>query len=185
MSWRGWLMLFLLAGAVAAGWSVWTQRKTVAPEALAARSDYVLNDFEIVSLDREGKEAFTVRAPRMERDPADKSMDLETPLFLVPDQQGRHWEVRSKTARVDDGGDAIALAGNVLATSPEGGDTPVRIEGPSLNVYPRRNLATSSDEVVLTQPGLTMRGRGLKADLARDVATLNSNVRTRYVPNSR
>lgn len=184
MSWRGWLMLLLLAGAAAAGWSVWTQRKAQAPQAIQAHSDYVLNDFQIIALDTQGREAFTVRAPRMARDPADKSLDVAIPLFLVPDAQGRHWEVRSRTATIDEGGERIHLAGNVLATSPQGSN-PVRIASQRLNVFPRRNQATSDDEVVITQPGLTMRGRGLHADLARDVATLSSNVRTRYVPNQR
>lgn len=184
MSWRGWLTLLLLAGAIAAGWSLWTQRKAAVDETLNARSDYILHDFRIVSLDRDGKEAFIVSAPRLERDPADKSLDLATPLFLVPDREGRHWEVRAQSATVDDGGEKIALAGEVLATSPQG-TTPVRIEAPRLQVFPRQNRATSADEVLVTQPGLTMRGRGLEADFERRTATLTSNVRTRYVPNQR
>lgn len=184
MSWRGWVMLLLLAGAIASGWSLWKQRKAEAPDTLAARSDYVLHQFEIVSLDPDGSEAFTLRAPRLVRDPADKSLDLQTPLFLVPEGEGAYWEVRGQTGSVDPDGERIHLQGEVVATSPPG-SAPVKIAAPQLDVFPRTRRASSPDEVVVTRPGLTMRGRGLEADLQRKLATFKSNVRTRYVPNSR
>ena len=64
MSWRGILMLVLLAGAVFSGWSVWTHHQSRTAAALVSgRSDYVLRNFELISLDKTGKESFTVRAP--------------------------------------------------------------------------------------------------------------------------
>ena len=101
MSWRGVLTLVLLVAAAVTGWAVWRQR---APEpaaaAAVARPDYVLHDFELVALDKQGKEAFVLRAPELSRSPDDKTLSIVTPLFLIPDKEGKRWEVRSKTGWV-------------------------------------------------------------------------------------
>ena len=89
MSWRTALTLVLLVAAALSGWSVWTHRPDDA-SALAseARSDYTLHDFELVALDRLGKEAFTLRAPQLKRHSGDRTMTLVTPLFLLPTNDG-------------------------------------------------------------------------------------------------
>jgi lipopolysaccharide export system protein LptC len=51
-----------------------------------------------------------------------------------------------------------------------------------LNVFPNTRLAKSSDIVTVTEPGLTMRGRGMDADLAAKRFTLLSQATARYVP---
>ena len=95
--WRGLLTLVLLAAAVVSGWSVWNHR---APEPVrgpaSGRSDYQLYDFELVVLDAQGTEAFTLQAPQLSRRPADESLDLATPVFEFPieGEPGR-WTMRS------------------------------------------------------------------------------------------
>src|SRR5690606_317848 len=101
MSWRSALTLVLLVAAIATGWSVWRQRAVEAPAAAGpARSDYVLHDFELVALDSQGKEAFVLRAPALARSPDDRTLSIVTPLFLIPDDAGQRWELRSKTGWV-------------------------------------------------------------------------------------
>ena len=51
-----------------------------------------------------------------------------------------------------------------------------------LNVYPNTRMATSASVVTVTEPGLTMRGVGLDADLAAKRFTLLSQATARYVP---
>ena len=70
MNWRLALTLVLLLGAIASGWSVWRMAHPAGEEVLATRPDYVLRDFEITALDRQGKESFTLRGPVLQRDPA-------------------------------------------------------------------------------------------------------------------
>ena len=87
MNWRGVLTLVLLVAAVATGWAVWRQRTPEPVAAVAdARPDYVLHDFELVALDKLGKEAFLLRAPELSRDPDDRTLTIATPLFLIPDK---------------------------------------------------------------------------------------------------
>lgn len=185
MSWRGFLTVVLLLAALASGWSVWKYSRGATTAGLATRSDYVLHDFELVSLDSEGKEAFTLRGPRLQRDPGATSMSLATPLFLVPDRNGAYWEVRARQGNVPEDGKELRLRGNVVATSPATAPPPTRIQTEQLNLFPSTNRATSEVGVTVTRPGLTMRGRGLEVDFNRQQVFLLADVHSRYVPVSR
>lgn len=185
MSWRGWLTAALLLAAVACGWSVWRYSGGGAAAPASTRSEYVLRDYEIVALDSQGKESFTLRGPRLQRDPGAKSMSLETPQFLVPDRNGAYWDVRAQDGLVPDDGKELRLRGNVVATSPAEAPPPTRIEAQELNLFPRENRATSASAVTVTRPGLTMRGHGMQADFDRQQVSLLSDVHTRYVPKPR
>ncbi|MEO6103388.1 MAG: LPS export ABC transporter periplasmic protein LptC [Pseudoxanthomonas sp.] len=182
MSWRGGLTIVLLLAVIASGWSVWTHSDDGPDQAVAKRPDYVLRDYEIVSLDSDGKESFTLRGPELQRDLGAKTMSLQTPLFLVPDRSGAYWEVRAKHGTVPEDGKQLRLRGDVVATSPAQTPPSTRIETSELNVFPRDNRATSSVAVTVTRPGLTMRGRGLEADFNRQQVALLSDVHSRYVP---
>lgn len=182
MSGRTALTLALLLGAIASGWSVWRQSQSVDEGVLKTRPDYVLRDFEITSLDKQGKESFTLRGPMLQRDPADKTMELDTPLFLVPDRQNRYWQVSARHGVVPADGSQLQLRGQVLATSPADAPPATRIETEQLNLFPDENRATSSAAVAITRPGLTMNGHGMQADFDRQQISLLSQVRTRYVP---
>ena len=185
MSWRTGLTLVLLLAAIVCGWSVWKYAGGGEADTAATRSDYVLHDFEIVSLDSQGKESFTLRGPRLQRDPGAKSMTLETPVFQVPDRNGAYWDVRAQRGLVPDDGKQLRLRGKVVANSPRQTPPPTRIETEQLNLFPRQNRATSAATVSITRPGLTMRGHGMQADFDRQQVSLLSDVRTRYVPTPR
>lgn len=185
MTWRTTLTIVLLLAAIICGWSVWKYSGGGKDSAAATRSDYVLRDYEIVSLDSQGKESFTLRGPRLQRDPGAKSMSLETPVFQVPDRNGAYWDVRARRGLVPDDGKALQLRGRVVADSPRQAPPQTRIETEELNLFPRENRATSQATVTITRPGLTMRGRGLQADFDRQQVSLLSDVHTRYVPTHR
>jgi lipopolysaccharide export system protein LptC len=109
-------------------------------------------------------------------------MELTTPLFLLPDPDGHYWQVRSQTAKVNERRDEIRLSGDVRTTSPAEDARKVLMTTAQLNVYPKTRKATSRSVVTVTEPGLTMRGRGMEADLATRRFTLLSQATARYVP---
>ncbi len=85
MSWRTLLGVVLLVAAAVTGWSAWNMRERAAPEARSGqRSDYVLRDFELVTLDRAGVESVRLRAPELRRNRQDESLSITRPLFLLP-----------------------------------------------------------------------------------------------------
>ena len=77
MSWRTVLTMVLLVAArsSAAGRCGAMQRGSRARAAGGGRSDYVLRDFELIALDNDGKESFTLRAPRTAAQPRRQDHD--------------------------------------------------------------------------------------------------------------
>jgi lipopolysaccharide export system protein LptC len=182
MSWRAVLGLVLLAAAVVIGGALWRQHGPGAAPLEAGRSDYTLHDFELVSLDAEGREAFTLRAPTLKRDPAVRTLDIATPVFLIPVREGGNgapWNVKSKTGWVSAAGDEIRLRGDVVATSVDADGQAIRMDTQQLNVFPQTNRATSAVQVAVRQPGLILNGHGMDAKLDSRVVLLQ-NVKARY-----
>ena len=186
MNWRLPLTLALLAAAIISGWSVWTHRPaTVEGGGDTQRSDYLLHDFEVVVLDRQGHESFTLRAPFLERRPGDRTMSLRTPVFVIPPKRGSDaapWEVRADTGWVSAEGDELRLRGDVVAETTGSASKPVKMTTEQLNVFPDSKRATSPVAVTVTQPGSILRGSGMEALLDSRRVRLKSNVRVRYAP---
>lgn len=177
------LGVVLLLGVALAGWALWSSRIDHAPvTAASGRSQYVLHDFELVVLDEAGKESFTLNAPLLQETPGAKTMELTTPVFLLPDkkQPDQPWRVQAKTGWVNERQDEIRLRGDVIASNSQDAKTPVTMKTEQLNVFPDNRLATSDAQVEVIQPGITMRGRGMQADLAGERVQLLSEVKTRY-----
>lgn len=186
MNWRGIVFALLLAGAAVSAWSLWHQRdRDGSAAAPSGRPDYVLNDFEMVALDDKGLESFTLRAPKLVRDPQAKTLDITTPLFLVPPRAGSSgdaWEVRSRKGWVSAEGDELRLRGKVRATSAGVADAPTSIQTEQLNVFPESSRISSAVAVSISRPGSILRGRGLEVDLDTKLYTLQSEVRSHYAP---
>ncbi|QWF18339.1 LPS export ABC transporter periplasmic protein LptC [Lysobacter capsici] len=187
MSWRGMLTLILLAAAALSGWALWSQREKPVSGPASARPDYVLNDFEVVVLDKLGKESFTLRAPKLTRDPNVKTMDITTPVFLIPAKPGANggpWEVKSQRGWVSAEADEVRLRGQVHADSTNAEGKPINITSEELNVFPDANKATSAVPVKMIQPGIIMNGSGLQADLETKNVII-PNVKVRYEAKAR
>ena len=106
-------------------------------------------------------------------------------LFLLPDDQGRYWQVQARRGWVSATHDRIKLQGSVLGTSPREDKRDIRLTTEQLTVFPDRHHASSPVVVTVTQPGSILRGRGLEVALDTRRYTLLSQVRSRYVPPSR
>ena len=186
MSWRGVLVALLLVGALVSGWSAWQQRADPALEADGPmRSDFILHDFEIVALSGEGVEAFTLRAPLLEQHPQDRTIEVATPLFLIPDGHGEYWEVRSRNAFVTADHDEVRLREDVVAEGTGGNGQPVTMNTEQLNVFPETRVADTDERVTVEQPGSTIQGRGMDIDLSSKRYEFHSEVKSRYVPTRR
>lgn len=182
MNVRGALGLVLLLVALATGWYLLFGRDRAGiTQAAAQRSDYTLHDFTLVSLDKDGKESFTLRAPLLTRSPDDKAMTLTTPAFQFPGESTQRWQATSKTGWVDAKGDEVRLRGDVVLASVDNANAP-RMQTEQLDVLTQAKRATSAALVTITQPGLHMQGTGLDANLQTKRVILKSQVKARYAP---
>lgn len=186
MNWRIGLGAVLLLAALVTGWSAWNQRATPVLEADGqVRSDYILHDFELIALSGEGIEAFTLRAPLLEQHPQERTIQIDTPLFLLPDGNGEYWEVRSQTALVTAEHDEMRLHDDVRAEGTNNTGQPVTLDTEQLNIFPDTRTANSAELVTIEQPGSTIQGRGMEVDLVSKRYEFHSEVKSRYVPSRR
>lgn len=185
MNWRTGLGLALLVATLLFGWSAWKNR--TGPAAAAAhstQSDYILHDFEMVALDKDGKESITLRAPEMRRSAADHTYTITAPLFLIPDREGEHMEVRSRTAWVSAKGEKAILRDDVVGNSPPGVGAASEFRTSRLDIFPDQHLASTDQPVVLTRPGATLQGTGFEINSQTQQYKFKSKVKSRYVPKS-
>ncbi|RDY67175.1 LPS export ABC transporter periplasmic protein LptC [Lysobacter soli] len=184
MNWRAIGTLALLCGALLSGWMMWQQRdRGTATGPVGKRPDYVLHDFQATVLDEGGRESFTVVAPKLERDPDVRTMQIATPEFQIPPREGSQasaWTINSQSGWVSEKADEVRLLGGVRAQSANADGKPIKIVTEELNVFPDARRATTASQVTLTQPGLILNGRGLDADLDAKRITLKNDVKARY-----
>jgi len=186
MGWRSLSTIALLLIAAITTWSAW-QGKDLAPlsELLAQRSDYVLHDFTLVSLNTEGEEAFTLTAPQLQQTPGARTLEMTTPIFLIPQGETKRWQINADTGWVSAASDEVRLRGNVVAVPVDEASGQPRIETDALDIFPQQELATSDTDVTLTRPGATMRGTGMRAHLGHNRVELLSKVNIQHDPSFR
>jgi len=183
--WRGGLTGCLLLAALISGWSAWREHeKAPAAAPPEMRSDYVLHEFTLVALDSEGLESFSVAAPLLQQSIGARTLELETPLFTLPDRDRREhprWRLAAVHGLVSADGKRIRLTGDVEAT-PFDRNNPMRIQTQALDLFPQQELATSDALITITRPGTTMTGTGMRAQLDANRVELLSKVNVRNEP---
>jgi lipopolysaccharide export system protein LptC len=174
----------LLAIAVVGGLAVWDLRPQPKLNiASSGRSDYILENFELTSLDENGMESFSVKAPRLERDPGGKSLTIIRPQFSFPDKHQGRWLATSNRAWVAEKGVEVRLIDQVELLgppSPLGEHT--RFSTRRLQIFPKQNLTLSEDVVTISRADSILHGTGLRADMQSHRIQLLADVKGRYAP---
>lgn len=178
-----WTILFFVL-AVLTSITVWNLRtKSQMKAEGSARSDYVLHNFEMTTLDDNGKEAFTLRSPYLERDPNGKSLSILTPKFSFPDNNGGLWHAESGNAWVGPKAEEVRLQDKVEMVGPKTANgQQTRFSAPVLTIFPKKNTATSEDVVTITRANSILQGRGLQVDMQTKRFQLLADVKGRYAP---
>ena len=174
----------LFSVAVVASLAVWQLQPKPKPRPPSPnRSDYILENFEMTSLDEAGKESFSLRAPHLERDPGGKSLTIRLPQFSFPDKKDGRWQATSNSAWVAEKGVEVRLTDKVEMIgppSPLGERT--RFETEHLQIFPKQDLALSQDPVTISRADSILHGTGLRADMQTHHIQLLANVKGRYAP---
>ena len=180
MSRRTLLGLALLAAAVVTSWTAWRNcDRDQAPPAPEQRSDYVLRDFELVMLARDGSESLRLTAPELKRRREDESADIVQPVFVMPASQGS-WRLDADTGWIAADGDLVRLEGNVAADSQGDNPSQASLRTDRLELLPAQDQARTDARVTLTQPGIIQTGVGMDADLKNRTYRIKSQVKVRY-----
>lgn len=184
MSKRLLVVLVLVALAALSSLAVWRLQPRPKPVPVEeARSDYTLDNFELVTLDESGRESFSVRAPHLERDPQGKSLTITKPQFSFPDKGGGRWTATAGTAWVGPKGERVRLIKAVDMNGPPGElGQRTRMQTALLEIFPKRDEASAPGVVTISRGKSILRGTGLAADLSTHRIQLLANVKGRYAP---
>ncbi len=179
--------LLLVVAIAIVGMVVWQLRKKhEEPPAVAARSDYVLWDFTLVALNDEGTEAFTVIAPRLERDAQGKTLTLFTPEFSFPDKKEGRWKATAQRAWVGPKATEVRLLQDVELLGPPGKrGLQTRFNTEMLSIFPDEDRASTDVAVTVRHGSSILGGRGLRADMQARKFQLLHDVKGRYAPSRR
>ena len=174
----GLLALVLVSLAV---WQ-WSQRQRP-PVEVPQRSDYILRDYELTTLDKEGRESFTVRGPYLQRDVGGKSLSLVEPRFSFPASEGGRWQARSEAAWVSPGADQVHLLRQVeMVGPPSEAGLRVRFATDRLRVLPDVDRADAAGPVTVTHGDSILVGTGLDVDMSAKRFQLLNDVKGHYAP---
>ena len=184
MSRTGLNTALLVSALVLSGIAVWQWQLRKAPEPEPPqRSDYILRDYELTSLDSEGNESFTVVGPYLQRDIGGKSLSLVQPRFSFPDSDEGRWQARSDSAWVSPGADEVHLLDRVrMVGPPSPAGLRTRFETDRLTVLPDLEQARTDERVTVTQGDSILAGTGLRADMKAKRFQLLNDVKGRYAP---
>jgi lipopolysaccharide export system protein LptC len=178
---RRWsLLAMLMLTALLASWGAWLLRiqppveETTGPP----RSDYTLDDYRLVVLNKEGAESFTSTGPYLARDPYSETLSLNQPRFSFPSHTGKgNWTAGSDSGWVSAKGEEVRLKSSVVLDGPVipyTDQTHLRTE--QMTVHPQPQTAHSDLLVTVTRGASILRGTGMNADLKTNRLELLSKV---------
>ncbi len=176
------IVLFVLA--VLSSILVWNLSSSpdITPEG-PPRSDYVLYNFEMTTLDDNGKESFRLKSPYLERDPKGKSLSIRTPKFSFPDKNGGRWNAESGNAWVGPKAEEVRLLDKVEMRGPKNpSGEQTRFSTEQLTIFPKKDIAQSKDVVTIARGDSILHGRGLQVDMQAKRFQLLADVKGRYAP---
>jgi lipopolysaccharide export system protein LptC len=182
---RATLGLSLLVASL--GLVVWNMRPEKTQKTTQAlKSDYRLIDFTMLAFNEDGKEAFSLSAPLLERDPEGKSLSINKPVFTFPDGNSQIWTANAESAWVSDKAREVQLREHVTIIgpkSPKGLRTEFRSE--LLSVFPKENRIHSDKLVTITHGTSILKGLGLEAQMKTRRVQLLAKVQAHYAPKNR
>lgn len=182
MNARNLATVLLLLAAALTSWMAWQLRPQPAAEVPGPpRSDYSLDTYDLVVLDAQGNESFTVRGPQLSRDPYTAEWFLNEPRFSFPVDAGAPWTASAGSGWVAAHAEEIRLHRDVEILEPTRGKAAgARLHTAAVSILPDRKLARSSDFVTITRGASILRGEGLEANFQTREFTLLADVRARY-----
>lgn len=176
--------LCVLAGlAVLTSYRIWQLRAEEEGPVLVGppRSDYQLDDFELVAFDEQGAQSFWVRGPRLVRHHELGTLDLEQPRLGMP-AAPHAWRGRAERGWISADGSTVRLLGAVELYDEAATGAENRLTTEALTLEPRARRAATDHAVTIVAAGTILRGRGLRADLTTRRLRLLSEVTGRHEP---
>jgi len=182
-------MLALVLGASVLLYYATAPEKKVQDFVGPPRSGYVLTNFDLDSFNEEGKPAFTLIAPHLERREGDESLYINAPDFILPSTKEADvppWKGHSQYGWVNKDGSLLKLQGKVHMDRVAFGTTPpASIDTSEVTAWPKDNQLETAEAARIVQGTSTMEGVGMRANLDTKHLELLDAVHSTYQPRKR
>lgn len=148
---------------------------------LAESPDYYIEDFQMTTMDEQGRPARRLEAGYMEHYPNTDIKLLQRAYLVMYESASPAWHVRASRARVSADNQVIDLMGGVQIWREDvTGSRELEVEAEDLTVYTERRYGETLKPVVIRTPHSESRGTGMQVYLNESRLILTSQVRTHY-----
>lgn len=176
--------LVLLIGL--AGLSFWLERAVQEEEGEVREEqndpDFIVENFTARNMDKNGKPASTLTAKRMKHYPDTEQSELEKPFLVQLNDNGPPVHISADRGLIAGTGDEVRLYGNVVVERQATAERPeLRLETKYLQVFPEKDLARTTEYVVITQGRSRLTGVGMEVNSKTEEFVLKSKVSGVYV----
>jgi len=145
-------------------------------------ADYAIRDFEMTTMDAQGRPRSRLEAVSMAHFSDDDSAELQRPELLVYRQNGEPWNLSSESAVISQGGTVIHLRGVVqMRRLDDAGQVTLQVDTRELWFYSDQEYAESSEQVVISDAMGVTRAKGMTIDLKAGRLQLLAGVQSEYV----
>lgn len=180
------ILFILILGLVAAG-TWWLASRIKPPEITAPpppthEPDYYFTDATVTTLDKQGRRAAVMTAPRIVHHPDDDSSEVFAPRIVYFSAGDPPWHAQADHGLMPSGGQLVKLDGHVeMRRADANGGPPLVIDTDRLDVNLDTNIGTTADPVDIVQGASHMTGIGMLAYFKENRLVLQSKVRGHYV----
>lgn len=174
------LSLIIIAALIFWGSQTW--ERSVSIDAMEdSDSHYVkvfIRDFTLTIMNDEGRPGHTLKARQLEHYNDDDFAIMDEPVLELLENEHR-WTIVAKRGEIADDNQHIRLRDDVVIEQRDAPE-PIRLETTQLDIDLRRQIATSSRPVSITQRGAQVKSQGLILDNISGQLEFLNNVEGSY-----
>ncbi len=180
MNARAVLTTVLVLTGILASWGAWQLRPQPRPDDSIGppRSDYALDVFHLVVMNKLGALSFASDGPYLARNLNDQSLALSHPVFRFPDRKSKgEWVSHSVTGWVKAKGEEVRLAHAVMVDGPVvAGKDQTHLLTEQMTIFPQDRTAHSDVLVTVNSGASILHAVGMNVNLDTSRVELLSKV---------
>ena len=136
------------------------------------------------AMDKNGQLAYQFYTPEITHYPNNVT-EFSSPHIISYHQSLKPWTLDAERGKAQEGVDQVFLEGNVkLYKQADNKTRELIIKTNSITIYPRKEYLETKDTVTLTEPGIHITSRGVRAYLKENRVDLLSEAKGQYDPHS-
>lgn len=173
-------MLILAVGL--STWSIYLSKK-MRPFSSGdnTKPDAFMENVVATMINKEGAQSLIIQSPRITHYPKDDATIIESPRLTIFRDSLEPWYIDAMHAKATEGAAKIVFWDDVTIHHPHDKNIPITtFKTSTLTVFPKEKIASTKDDITLTQPETTIHATGMTANLNSGEIKLLSQTRGEY-----